>query len=148
MNPPAETDTRALDAWLAEHLFGWVWVQHGAGLRRGNSQTPYQRFLADPRQDPGHHFFEPAPNDMPLTEHYWDACEPYSSTGDGMLQVLEAMRERGDWCLSPDGDGWVAVLTDGIYGDNQPHYSGRADTLPLAVATAAKAALEAKVESR
>lgn len=89
-----------------------------------------------------------------LAEHLFDIPEavvrglalgasPYSSTGDGMLHVLEAMRKRewralmGTWSTGPGYRCQFYTIT------NEEGVSALADSLPLAVALSAKAALEA-----
>lgn len=126
----SEADTRALDAWLTEHLFGWDAEACTCGMCIVNYYCPQH----------GDH--------SPLPPY------AYSTTGDGMLIVLEAMRERG-WHGMLDygfpGDGyWVEAgftrLVEPAEGrgpfDNAP--AAHHDSLPAAVALAAKAALEAE----
>ncbi len=107
------TDTAALDAYLAEHLFGITLLPE------------------------------------PVTRH---AVPEYSTTGDGMLMVLEAMRERGhDGQLGVTIDSYRqalfsprgSVLRSLLFGFRSRDWT-TADTLPLAVAQAARAALEAE----
>ncbi len=133
-------DTAALDAWLAEHLFGG-WHCDGCVESRGKTSIVASA--------PHWHIAE-----LRLTRL------AFSTTGDGMLMVLEAMRERG----------WRFEAISGVDDDLQPGYGavftknvqispnevmvvpvGASDrhggaTLPLAVAQAARAALEAETE--
>ena len=111
---------RELDAYLAEHLFGW---------------HRWETFRDQARK-------------MPVTEWIREGgitsrLPAYSSTGDGMVIVLEAMRGRGfefSLRLSEDSSQWMAII---IFGPPIGSAICRSDTLPRAVALAAKAALEA-----
>lgn len=122
---------RALDAWLAEHLF----IVEGGSRQPDGSWTTFRR---------GSRVDEvPSP----------------TSTGDGMLLVLEAMRERG-WYGSASfiapiyGGECMAQFSrhnphEGYAEDGRPCViandivSVTAPSLPRAVALAAKTALEA-----
>ena len=112
---------RELDAYLAEHLFGLVGCTFDECREAAEERDHYHY--------PGHGWGS------------WKRADRYSSTGDGMLLVLEAMRERWSWTaeLSEDTDGKWRVMFD----NNSDDHECVADTLPLAVALAAKAALEA-----
>lgn len=95
-----------------------------------------------------------------LVEHLmeWDKCdclmwvEPQSgvhrdadwltTTGDGMLEVLRKMHDRGFDCLVQTYYGTEEYRAE-FYLES-PQESFLASTLPLAVAHAAKTALEAK----
>lgn len=119
---------RELDAWLAEHLFGWVyeerlWTDTGGERRAGWQHPDLVAWLHD---------FPPA---------------HYSSTGDWMLLVLGAMREREfgiEMVAYEEGGFGVTWWPSGYSGSrSQCHGPYDSDTLPRAVAEAAKAALEA-----
>ena len=109
-------DDVALDAWLAEHLFG----------------------LTD---------------EVKAANPSWRNHIPdYSTTGDGMLLVLEAMRERGhDGSAAVNIDSYRqavfypkgSVVRSLLFGFRSRDWTS-ADTLPLAVALAARAAIEAE----
>ncbi len=121
---------RALDAWLAEHLFGWEVV----GNRRGNWS------LKEPGgQWQGGSFMKERGRPWASTTH----CISWATTGDGMLAVLEAMRKRewralmGTWSTGPGYRCQFYTIT------NEERVSALAGSLPRAVALAAKAALEA-----
>lgn len=117
---------RELDAWLAEHLFGW----DAAPCEMTVAYQPCGR-KALHRHDGLDIDFPPA----------------YSTTGDGMLLVMEAMRERGYGIIverNSSGD-WLSEVyrieprcVGGAYDFMMP-----AETGPMAVAKAAKLALEA-----
>ncbi len=115
------TDTAALDAWLAEHLLGWTSC---------NDQT--HRYLE--------HWHAPG-------ERLSVRCPPaLSTTGDGMLMVLEAMRERR-WFYFMWAEGIPPHRIAAAFATVEEGWRDReveADTLPLAVALAARAALEAE----
>jgi hypothetical protein len=74
-----------------------------------------------------------------------------SRTGDGMLMVLEAMKERGwDWHIeSAEGAWWLRLEHDDGREVGYSPFDGNstitATALSIAAALAAKAALEAEV---
>lgn len=117
---------RELDAWLAEHLFGeqvrWMNIERDHFDTVLDGSTFHCSGMGDCR---------------------------YSSTGEGMLMVLEAMRERGYYYVLRCMDSLVRGNTrigctfegDGLSGTG---WIREADTAPRAVAEAAKAALEAE----
>lgn len=107
---------RDLDAWLAEHLLGFKRDRAGALFKHFEGPTWSGKDYLVPES---------------------------SSTGDGMLLILEAMRERGwvglvKWDGDREHDHYTALFS-------QPDNVARIDahSLPRAVAEAAKAALEA-----
>lgn len=114
---------RELDAWLAEHLFGWEWVPQRVDILAGG-------FWRSP--DGEHH-------QTPNQHDFWDCA--YSSTGDGMLMVLEAMRERG-WSFQLSDGLTETSLWVALFESDRADHQIYADSLPRAVAEAAKAALE------
>ncbi len=120
MSTEQAVDTAALDSWLAEHLFGWTHL-HFTG------PAELQRIGLSPTDDE----YEPLP--------------AYSTTGDGMLMVLEAMQERGWFVTLTDyalPRWWeVEFLPDPLKPGEV--VLGKAPVLPTAVSLAAKAALEA-----
>lgn len=135
-----DTDTAVLDAWLAEHLLGWTWWVHKQNVQ---SEHAGQRFIG--------------PNDGSLKWFCWPAqggesihdagnAPKLSTTGDGMLMVLEAMQGRGWQALShlfPDDSlRHATFIPEDVSATTEDWVS--ADTLPLAVAQAARAALEAR----
>lgn len=111
------TIDRALDEWLAEHLFGWNLRQSSLDDRACDCVEPYLN-------ECGH-------------QRYW------TDSGDGMLRVLDAMQQRewgalmGTWAAGPGYCCQFYTIT------NEDGVSALADSMPLAVALAAKAALEA-----
>lgn len=123
---------RELDAYLAEHLFGWTWPFDDPLIGNGLYPGRIAGYAPEPNDD-GEEF-----DDVPA----------YSSTGEGMLMVIEAMRERG-W--------WFSVEE---YGDDGPHQCVEFDkdgddylptpvaavpgSLPRAVAEAAAQAIRAE----
>ena len=111
---------RELDAWIAEHLWD------DARCSRCGRRFSY---------------------------HPWDgsidgtAClEPqpyaYSSTGEGMLMVIEAMRERGYIVIMSRGT--LLQSAQAVISREGVTRSAVAFSLPRAVAEAARAALEAE----
>ena len=123
----AAVDTAVLDAWLAERLLGWTYSAEGGEFPHWHPAGTY-----DCTVDP------PA----------------LSTTGDGMLLVLEAMRAR--WATF-NRKHW---RVQECFAENLGFFEGYfntdpdmsllhiAETLaeltPLRVATAARAALEAE----
>lgn len=111
---------RELDAFLAEHLFGWEREQDGCLVVADGPSKGY-RFYPGEEIDPA-----------------------YSSTGDGMLQVLEKMRERG-FKGSVVWDRLDQRSPTHITADWSVTFDGAAgalnDSLPRAVAAAAFTAL-------
>ena len=106
---------RELDAWLAEHLLGQRWGERWT-FRDGGG-----------------------PPDL-------------SGSGDGMLLVLGAVEERGwEWALSREGRKYYMRITDPSQGtfnadgmEDRWLADERAGSAPMAVALAARAALEAE----
>ena len=81
---------RELDAYLAEHLFGLVGCTFDECREAAEERDHYHY--------PGHGWGS------------WKRADRYSSTGDGMLLVLEALRARGyvvDVFGNPDT--WIAL---------------------------------------
>ncbi|MDE2102550.1 MAG: hypothetical protein KGL39_35210 [Patescibacteria group bacterium] len=138
---------RELDAWLAERLFGLPLHE----WRKTGSISGFQNFY-ECTVDP--------PHGMKCRASNFDLGTRYSSTGDGMLLVLEAMRERGWWGTTNTPDSgmrdsgmsvsasfWRLHLHDSTGPHGEPSriandlISREAATLPRAVAEAAYAAL-------
>ena len=136
-------NVRELDAWLAEHLFGWeFWEETRPNYTHVYWQTdgrkPWERTQKAYQQPEKFHriaFSEYEPK-----RHIYEGVKPtFSSTGDGMLLVLEAMRARGfDLDLLTDAGTWRCDFDNGTIDTHK-----EAATAPRAVALAAKAALEA-----
>lgn len=137
------TDTltdRELDFWLAEHLFGWLWVEH-AGTRK--FMPPWARDSKNFDYIDARATFEPHVR--------------YSSTGDGMWLVIETMRERGfslevytvvPTDLDLPANQWAMTATfRRLNGGSSHAMSGLEESpdhsLPRAVALAARTALQA-----
>ena len=124
------TDTAELDAYLTEHLFGWTPTEGGAWrCSEGTCTYPDARYVA---------------HNGGVTIHR--KTPALSTTGDGMLAVLEAMQGR-EWQamtqLYPyDSLRHAAFVPEKTSIDTKDWTS--ADTLPLAVALAARQAIEAK----
>ena len=125
---------RELDAKIAEYLFGWTEIDTAREFSGWDfTDTPgsweYEGSTGVGRE-PGMHMTSRAP------------YPPYSSTGDGMLAVLEALKKRGCtnagvfWIPRFEGGKWCAVTEEG--GD----YT-MADSAPRAVCLATLAALGA-----
>lgn len=116
----------ALDVWLAEHLFGGI---------THNEVHPWP-----PPGVPSMYAFDVSgPHFDTVAGGIMDS-QPYSSTGDGMLLVLEAMRAR-DWYIDM---AWVEAAWHVTVIAPAGYFEQESDTsLPRAVAEAAKAALEA-----
>lgn len=120
---------RELDALLAAHLFGWKRV----------ATTRGQTFLV--------------PADYPDGPYDEDAIkysltpERYSTSGNGMLLVVGAMRAKG-WQVSVDSFGSTKPVEDWRckFGNGPlPPGTAFADTAPRAVAIAACRALGLEV---
>ena len=131
-----------LDAWLAERLFGLTVRGPCPG---GNVRWCAMPEVAKDRGIPR----SARPGSYDDGVRVFDmTVPPYSATSDGMIKVLEAMRERG-WPIEirwrPYG-GVLVMMGDGLaIGDGlAPGAAEWAETLPRAVALAAKAALEAE----
>lgn len=116
---------RELDVWLAERL------DLRACSARHDGATCSAAFAAHPAKV------------LPVSLAHDFEPLPLSSTGDGMLLVLEAMRERGytvDLNTGGQAFRWAHVMRATPRAFEQwDHIS--ADSLPMAVALAAKAAL-------
>lgn len=133
---------RELDAWLAEHLFGLgplVWF---------DDVGPDPDDGRDIRGWGGEHaacYADDEPYNDPDKTWQWTVVGPNSSTGDGMLLVLQAMRERGfHWELQTSK---ARFSMPGVRHDWSAHFSAdNVRALPRAVAEAAKAALEASAQ--
>lgn len=144
-------DNRKISMTLAIHLFGWVWQHdsHRCDLRSPEGAEDVRRMMAA----------NPKWRDDPTIDGYAEreftdtSGVPDYLTGDGMLQVIEAMRrkgwlfELGDW---PDGTTRYAVFrlptVDAMHEDWAAAYSATAGTAQMAVALAACAALGVDVE--
>ena len=125
-------DNRELDAWLAEHLWGSVPCEAWSGFFQGAAGTQYVRV-------------EEACPHGPNGCYHPNALAKLSTTGDGMLGVIAAMKEGG-WHVSISSRlraPWYSV-TFHEFLDPDDGKSGRAESSDLrnAVALAAKATLE------
>ena len=131
-----------MDAWLAEHLFGWVLRRSRADNRKVGEVFWCSPEDADARGATGRRWFlEP---DEPITTTLLDNIPAYSSTGDGMLLVLEAMRPQFEVEMRMDGalcGVEIARLGESPEGESLSYAEG--PSLPRAVAEAAHAALTA-----
>ena len=137
---------RELDAYLAEHLFGWADVDaHYESRRWEFTDPPYEPVTEGRGREP----VEADPDikwKQPAHRLHFTTFPCYSSTGEGMLKVIEAMRERGYDCLTWR---WQHQDCSALFAhphDLDRHFlrGTRADTRPRAVAEAARAALEAE----
>ncbi len=140
MTQAAVTDTAELDAWLAEHLLGWLRLNSGGWRCTGADTCTH---ATAPHTNPQVHSSVPP---------------ALSTTGDGMLMVMQALRERGwEWTIRfrEDGVHWPGRMYPldtslpfyGAMFTKGPHGAGNEeDTLPLAVAQAARAAIRAEEE--
>lgn len=133
-----DTDTAALDAWLAEHLFDWL----PPGNRPEGPQTV--RITTGWMCPPCADHIDPSLHGQPPA---------LSTAGAGMLLVLEALRERwSQWSRTHyrERDRFAARLGlyEPEYGDAGMSFDALATAIaalnPLAVAQAARAALEAR----
>ncbi len=121
-------DDRELDAWLAEHLFGWSLVGVKGHWTQGVETRDWSG--RPPGQSRG------VPHVPAL-----------SSTGEGMLKVMEAIRQRGwewdiaDIHINPEFGGflWRAFC---MRDDVTPYPQATHALLPRAVAEAAKEAIK------
>lgn len=124
------SNLRELDEWLAIHLFGFVWATYPSHRDR-RSLLPQSMIehgircadMTEKRNGDGLH-----------------AVPDYSTTGDGMMLVVDAMKAKHNgnlrlfWEMQEETYVAKFSLDVGIMGVG--------DTIPEAVARAAKAALE------
>lgn len=124
---------RSLDLAVAEHIFGWQW-------RRSSNSG--RRSLFPPDKWP-EWFTEPADGSEPLVFDFDEtkSAPDYSTTGDGMLLVIERMQAFGWFYHVYD---MVEIPEHGcrFYRPDDPDAVAMAETMPLAVV---KAALLAQV---
>lgn len=129
------TDTRALDAHLAEHLFGCT-----VRITQGFGELIYECERHD-------HW----------PSHPWNSgvgrwvIPDLSTTGDGMLLVAEKLREHGwgvEFRREPTDLPWFARVVELRDSGTYTIAIETGATLPLAVARAAKAALKAEEAAR
>lgn len=126
---------RALDALIAECLFGWRWYTF---KRKAAGDTP---FLADQR-DYESHLVEVEKPATAIIEHLGRHTVPnYRTDPAAMLALLDKLRERG-WMvhihIRPDWEPCVQLST--TYGAIRIQTA--APTLPAAVALAAGKVVE------
>ena len=120
---------RELDAKVAEEVMGWTEID-AARAFSGWEFTDNEDWRYDGSTGVG----------VPPGKKYAYPIDRYSSTGDGMLAVVEALRGRG-WQVStligPDGMNLVRVMRteEEQFYESQPLVEG--DTLPRAVCLAA-----------
>ncbi len=149
MPTEAVVDTAALDAWLAEHLFGWVWRLHEQEDHLARSiHAPGMREDAALAKGDEPLYINSAFPERPGLSNL-SAAWSYSTTGDGMLMQMVALQ----------GQGFVVNVT--MIPADDPYHGGEAECVierhnnqisidwhpeaPTAVALAARAALEAGV---
>ncbi len=126
-----DSELDAIDAMVAEHLFGWKFYQNysHSGIRQVQSVAPNKKPDYDDMQ----------PVDGSALAGSWKIgrVPEYTRSGDAMLAVVEKMRATWSVGIVGRGDGWHCslMLGDGAYE------SGAAPTIPLAVALAALAAV-------
>ena len=124
----AATDTAALDAWLAEHLLG-AWTCDGCTETMPNGSAAFH----------GLHWHIKGTRTSSLG---------LSTTGDGLVLVVEALKARRWYVVLyvEDGEPCRASVTEMDAPDDRVPLGADADadTLPLAVALAARQAIEAE----
>lgn len=131
----ANLSDRELDEWLAINLFGWEIRGNRRGNWRVDSPAGGPAVIHERGKPPVYTGYRP--ERLPL----------FSSSGEGMLLVLEAMRTRdlgllGIW---EDADGYGASFGNaGGHEWSVESNEGRRLTLPRAVAEAAYSALSAE----
>ena len=149
---------RELDALVAQYVMGWTpWLEQRGQYRHVVWQTdpnrePWKRSQDDAAQRQRYSEFRVEDFDpmRHIMTQVGDTFRP-STTGDGMLAVLERMRaldwtwELGEWSFGPAAPGtphtahpraWGATLTPFDDGDDRVVVAA-ADTLPHAVCLAA-----------
>lgn len=127
---PQTINPRELDAWLAEHLFGYFWILNVTGTCR---------VLTEASSEPN------ATGNEALCEDAYRYVPHYSTTGDGMLAVESRLIERGYTVASATGihDGkYRCVLTIENAAGREVASVDDSMPRPMALALAAKAALE------
>lgn len=135
------SNLRELDAWLAEHLFGWKWHTYDD---RGEGWFGPPEEIGKPcgwdsiREAQADEAFVPlavGPGNYPH----------YTTTGDGMMLVFDAMEKRG-YRLALEYDDRPIVWGEYVaeFKPNDDESWGTGATIPEAVARAAKAVLEAQ----
>ena len=120
-------ELRALDCWIAEHVFG---------LKLCGKHTAGYVVDADPRwcgQEPVYECYEDE------IGRYWSVSK-YSTDPDDAWAVVERMQERGFAVLVLSPGANVYVVGFGLEAAKS------AETMPLAVCLAAKAAIEGRAK--
>lgn len=156
-----ELTDRELDAWLAEHLFGmrhrWFAPADFYGTGRDEPLAFYFEYTDGLESWGWFKSGNPSQEAWPLasgsvaptkTRDGWAISDiaRYSSTGDGMLAVLEAMRRNG-WGVSITASSVGGFIVEFMRAslDEEPHsVTASAISLSRAVAAAAKRAIEAE----
>lgn len=93
---------QALDALVAEALFGWTWITPASTLSTSTALAG-QRLLAPPalvHACPD--VFVPAALDLPVASTAYDAVPPYSALRSAFTEVASAMAARN----------WHAIFVD------------------------------------
>ena len=128
----SEQELRELDAWIAEHVFGFVWDERRCRICGWLIGEKCCR-----------------PNDdcsmRPHPERRADAPGRYSTDISAACEVLENMREKGYGLtiFTSETEGYGAIVTRYIKGRLQNEaWPGKADTPALAICLAAKSATE------
>ena len=147
------SEDRTLDRLLAEHLFGWTWLTRLSSVWFGPSEMVGQRddygvvrkaddydLIENTREDDWWMRDEAQVADCPVVPRY-------SSTGDGMLLVIEAMRARGYSTLLEVFSGLdKQPRVRAMFSDEKGMGMERGVDAPRAVALAALAAMGVEVE--
>lgn len=124
-------DINALDAYIAEYLFGWIWRVHGVGKSFGRSlHAPGMR--EDATLATGD---EPLYINAELPKRPGLANVPEFITGDGMILCVEELNERG-WRVEMVLDSGYGVLLE--HATLAP-VASNGESLPIAVALAIEA---------
>ena len=122
------TELDTILAYLAEHLLSWKWSEcdNTETYHRHNSNCPYSWTFKEPGET-----------------HSYEIGLKYILTGNGMLEIIEAMRESWLYEIQSIGGDVKhgAAFTKLWFSESELQLKAAA-TMPEAVARAAYAALQ------
>lgn len=133
----------ALDALVAERVMGLevAWFDSARDLIWLEEVDAFVQRDAGVARLAGTRYALPFSRDLHIVGR-WLRVVAYSTTGDGMLLVIERMRALGWWWeLAKATDG---AAVEAVFSLGATYWHRSADTLPHAVALAALAALEGR----